>query len=437
MLISIAVDFRNADVATREKYHLTGERVTALYGRPRDALIRELALVSTCNRDELYAWSDAEGDAALERATVELARRWMGTKKDTRGLLQIAKRRVGLDVARHLLRVASGLESQVIGDGQILGQVRASYKYAQASRGLGPVLHRLFETALRTGKRVSAETSLSAGRNSIGAEAAAMALHRFGSLEHTRVVVAGAGKTAERTVRQLHKLGARDIVIVNRTPERAQALAKAVGGRAAPMDALHLELAMADVGVAATGSEVPIIRADALRQTRDNCGTTGYALFLVDLSVPRNIEPACARLSGATLVDLDALHIPIMAAEEMRRSSIPSAGRIAEEELRAFAEWASAAGARAAIRPLHDALVEIARREVAFAAGDDLAARTAERIAAKILARPMAALRSALARGDGVDEVSAALDALFDDGARAGTPVPEPMRRASALGLRE
>jgi len=436
MLISIAVDFRSADVATREKYHLTGDRVSALYARQRDELIRELALVSTCNRDELYAWCDLEGDAALERATQELARRWMGSKKETRGLLQIAKRRVGLDVARHLLRVASGLESQVIGDGQILGQIRSSYKFAHASHAMGPVLHRLFETALRTGKRVSTETSLSAGRNSIGAEAAAMALHRFGSLEHTRVVVAGAGKTAERTVRQLHKLGARDIVIINRTMDRAEVLAKAIGGRAAPMDSLHLELAMADVGVAATGSEVPIIRHDALRQTRENCGTTGYALFLVDLSVPRNIEPTCARLSGVTVVDLDALHIPIMAAEEMRKSAIPSAARLVEEELRSFAEWASAATARQAIRPLHDAIVAIAKREVAFAAGEEAAARTAERIAAKMLARPMVALRSALARGDGLDEFALALDCLFD-GSRPAKRTVEAARRASALGLRE
>ncbi len=436
MLISIAVDFRTADVATREKYHLTGDRAAALYGRPRDELITELALVSTCNRDELYAWCDAEGEAAMERATQELARRWMGTKKDTRGLLAIARRRTGLDVARHLMRVTSGLESQVIGDGQILGQVRQAYKAASAADAVGPVLHRLFETALRTGKRVSTETSLSAGRNSIGAEAAAMALHRFGSLEHARVVVAGAGKTAERTVRQLHKLGARDIVILNRTLERAETLARAVGGRAAPMESLHLELAMADVGIAATGSEVPIIVADQLRTTRENCGTADYALLLVDLSVPRNIDPAVTSLEGVTLVDLDALHIPILAAEEQRRSAIPSAARIVEEETRAFAEWAAEASARQAIKPLHDALVAIAKREVGFAAGEAVAERTAERIVAKMLARPMTALRTALARGEAVDDFATALDSLFVDGPRPAKRLAEPARR-TALGMRE
>jgi glutamyl-tRNA reductase len=435
MLISLAVDFRSADVATREKYHLTADRVHALYGSPRDELIRELALVSTCNRDELYAWCDEEGDAALERATQELARRWMGTRKDVRGLLKIAKRRSGSDVARHLLRVASGLESQVIGDGQILGQVRSAYKFAAASHALGPVLHRLFEVALRTGKRVSAETSLSAGRNSIGAEAAAMALHRFGSLEHTRVVVAGAGKTSERTVRQLHKLGARDIVIVNRSPERAERLAKAVGGRVAPLEALHLELSMADIGMAATGSELPIIRAAELRQTRENCGTTGYALFLVDLSVPRNIEPACATLDGVTLVDLDALHIPIMAAEEMRRESIPAAGRIVEDEVRRFLDWAAASVAREAIEPLREAIIAIARREVAYVAGDSVAEAAARRIAAKMLARPMVALRGALSRGEGLDDFAEALDSLFD-GARPAKRTIENARRAS-VGLRD
>jgi glutamyl-tRNA reductase len=422
MLISIAVDFHSADVATRERFHLSEERLEALYGTPRDEVLRELALISTCNRTELYAWTESEGPEAVEHLAQTLARRWMGSRREAHALLGIARRRTGIDVARHILRVGAGLESQVLGDGQILGQLKTAYRLANGRGTAGPVLHRLIETALRTGKRVATETSLSAGRNSIGAEAAAMVLHRFGSLAHARVVVVGCGKTGERTIRQLKKLGAQDVVLLNRTMSRAVELANAVGGRAAAWDAMHLELAMADAAIVATGAESALVKAEMLRECRENCGTAGYPLLLLDLSVPRNIEPGVRHLDGLTLVDLDLLHTPIVAAEEARRAAVPSANAIVEDELHNFMEWSSAAAARAVIRPLHDALVEVARREVAYAAGDDaVAERTADRIVAKLLARPMAALRNAIQRGETLDDLMLTMDQLFaEHGVRQG-----------------
>ena len=437
MLISIAVDFHSADVATRERFHLTEERLEALYGAPRDEVMREMALISTCNRTELYAWTEGDGPEALEQLTQSLARRWMGSRREAHSLLQIARRRSGIDVARHILRVAAGLESQVLGDGQILGQLKTAYRLANGRGTAGPVLHRLIETALRAGKRVATETSLSAGRNSIGAEAAAMVLHRFGSLAHARVVVVGCGKTGERTIRQLKKLGAQDVVMLNRTMSRAVELANAVGGRAAPWDAMHLELAMADAAIVATGAELPLVKTELLRECRENCGTAGYPLVLLDLSMPRNIESAVRNLEGLTLVDLDQLHTPIVAAEEARRAAVPSASSIVEDELANFMEWSSAAAARAVIRPLHDALVEVARREVAFAAGDDVAERTADRIVAKLLARPMAALRNAIQRGETLDDLMLTMDQLFaEHGVRQGlagrSHTTAPVARESA-----
>jgi glutamyl-tRNA reductase len=136
-----------------------------------------------------------------------------------------------------------------------------------------------------------------------------------------------------------------------------------------------------------------------------------------------------------TLVDLDALHIPIMAAEEMRRESIPAAGRIVEDEVRRFLDWAAASVAREAIEPLREAIIAIARREVAYVAGDSVAEAAARRIAAKMLARPMVALRGALSRGEGLDDFAEALDSLFD-GARPAKRTIENARRAS-VGLRD
>jgi glutamyl-tRNA reductase len=404
MLISIAVDFRRADVATREQFHLSEERLTQLYRTARSEVVTEAALIATCNRTELYAWVESEDINEVDKAIQTLARRWMRTRVNGDQLLRTATRRYGAEAARHVIRVASGLESQVLGDGQILGQLRAAYKRAAHSGATGPLLHRLFETALRAGKRVQTETSLLAGRNSIGAEAASIAHQRFGSLTNARCLVVGCGKTGERTARQLVKLGARDVVLMNRTIGRAEELAAILGGRAAAMDTLHVEAAMADVVIVATASETPIVLSDTLRRTREACGTSAYSLLLMDLSLPRNIDPGVLELPGVALVDLDTLHTPILAAEEQRRNAVPAAERVCNEEVEDFLEWAAARPARDAIRPLADALTEVARREVAFAAGDPaVAERTATRIVAKLLAGPMAALRRAMQRGEPLD----------------------------------
>jgi len=428
MLISIAIDFHHADVATREHFHLSEERLTQLYRTARSEIVTEAALISTCNRTELYAWVDGDDPTLVDRAVRTLARRWMRTRAEGDQLLQAATRRVGIDAARHVVRIAAGLESQVLGDGQILGQLKAAYKRASRGHSAGPVLHRLFETALRAGKRVQTETSLTTGRNSIGAEAAITANQRFGNLENARCLLVGAGKTGARAAKQLHKLGARDLVIVNRTFESAQELAKFVGGRAAPFETRHVEAAMADVVIVATGSEVPVITAEGLARGREACAATGYALLLMDLSLPRNIDPAVAEQPEITLVDLDTLHQPILTAETMRRDAAPLATDICEGEISSFMEWVANMPARDAIKPLRTALEDVARREVAFAAKDaGIAERTASRIVAKLLAGPMAALRRAVQRGEPLDAQAMMLLELFSP---AAAPAPRAVRPA-------
>ena len=426
MLISIAIDFRQADVATREHFHLSEERLTQLYRTARSEIVTEAALIATCNRTELYAWVDSDEPAVVDRAMQTLARRWMRTRAEGDELLRTATRRVGDEAARHVVRIAAGLESQVLGDGQILGQLKAAYKRASRGHAAGPVLHRLFETALRAGKRVQTETSLTAGRNSVGAEAAITASQRFGNLENARCLVIGAGKTGARATKQLHKLGARDLVVVNRTFTAAQELAKFVGGRAAPFETLHVEAAMADVVIVATGSEVPVITAGGLERAREACAAVGYALLLMDLSMPRNIEARVSEQPGITLVDLDTLHQPILSAETMRRDAVPIATAICDEEIASFMDWIANMPARDAIKPLRTALEDVARREVAFAAKDDgVAERAASRIVAKLLAGPMAALRRAVQRGEPLDAQAMMLLEMFSP---STAPAPRSVR---------
>ncbi|MDX2191790.1 MAG: glutamyl-tRNA reductase [Gemmatimonadales bacterium] len=428
MLISLALDHHRADVQTRERFHLTEERVTQLYQAPRDALLPELALVSTCNRIELYGWSKAQEPREVVAALSLMAERWMGDDGRAAELIATATHRAGEEAARHLLRVAAGLESQVLGDAQILGQVRAAYRAADAAGTLGPGLHRLFDTAMHTGKRVSHETALVGGRNSVGAEGAALALQRLGSLRNRRCVVIGCGKTGARAARQLVRLGAVDLVLVNRTAQKSQALAAELWGRAAPFANLHRELANADVAIVATGGDLPSVRAASLRFCREMAGTAARELLLIDLGMPRCVEAECAGLSGVMVADLDRLQPPIAAAEEQRRDAVPQAQRIVEEELAHFMEWVRTAEARAAIRPLHDVLGELCRREVAFAAGDEVAERAAERIVAKLLSRPMIVLRQAAERGEPLEPYTAALQELFQPTGEA----PAPSRPAEA-----
>jgi glutamyl-tRNA reductase len=237
----------------------------------------------------------------------------------------------------------------------------------------------------------------------------------------------GCGKTGERAARQLAKLGARDLVLLNRSPARAERLAHALEGRAAPWATLHMELAMADVAVVATSASAPIVMHGPLMSARVRGATMGVPLLLLDLALPRNVAPALAHAPGVTVVDLDALRPAVDAGERERSAAVPHAERIVDEECAEFSDWMREAAARDAIRPLYAALEAVCRREVAYAmseapaaaarraaAGEgEVAERTARRVAAKLLAQPMAQLRDAAARGERMDDVAAALARLF------------------------
>jgi glutamyl-tRNA reductase len=420
MLICLAVDYRTADVATRERFHVAEQRLGEMYGALLGGGVAELALVSTCNRTELYAWTEHSGQPALDAAVAHLTSVWMPDAAERNALLDTLHVRTGDDVGRHLLRLAAGLESQILGDGQILGQVRSSYRTACEMNTVGPMLHRLFEIGLRTGRRVQSDTSLSSGRNSIGAEAASVALQRFGTLEHARCLIIGCGKTGTRAARQMAKLGAANLVLMNRTIERAQELAESLRGRVADWESLHVEAALADVVIVATGSATHTLHAATFNQARANVGHDTYPVLLLDLAMPRNVDPQTAALSDVTLIDLDSLHQPIVAAEEMRQSAVPAAERIVDHEMRWLRHWLATGAARLAIRSLHDALVDLCRKEVAFVAGDNVADRTAERIVAKLLARPMNVFSDAIARGENVDDLAVHLDQLFASSPRRG-----------------
>jgi len=413
MLISVALDFRHASLEARERFYLSEDGEAALVANSRSARVSEVAVVTTCNRVELYGWciSDEPGD--VDAAMDDLLIQWGGDGERGEELRAMACRRTGDDAALHLMRVASGLESQVLGDAQILGQVRRAYRKAVDTGSVGSALHRLFSATLHTAKRVQTETGLMAGRHSIGTEAAVVAARRHGPLAKRRCVVVGCGKTGERAARHLVRLGAVDLVLINRSPARAEQLAKETWGRAASFDSLHREIARADIAIVATSAETPVVRAGSLQFCREMAGTTRQALVMLDLSVPRNIEPEISSIAGVTLLDLDALHPPLAEVEAQLRAAVPRAEAIVEEELAGFSAWVQAEASREALRPLREALGEVCQRELSHPSNHDDIERAAGRIVAKILARPMIALRAARGRGEPVDALNNALQVLF------------------------
>jgi glutamyl-tRNA reductase len=176
---------------------------------------------------------------------------------------------------------------------------------------------------------------------------------------------------------------------------------------------------------------VPVLTDAPLRLAREACASSGYALLLMDLGVPRNIDPRIQDQTGVTLIDLDTLHQPILDAEEMRRDAVPVASRICEDEISAFMDWLATMPARDAIKPLRDALQGVARREVAFAAGDEqVAERAASRIVAKLLAGPMAALRKAVQRGEPLDAQALMLFEMFAPAVAEPTRAPRGARQS-------
>jgi glutamyl-tRNA reductase len=234
-------------------------------------------------------------------------------------------------VAFHLMRVAAGLESQIEGDAHVLGQMRSAYALASGSGSLGADLHRLFQTALRAGKRVRAETQFGQRAPSVGAAAAL----QLGDVNHRRVIILGAGKTAECAAVELIKAGA-TVTIVNRTGERAAALARRLGVSTGRFEQRNDLIAHASAAIVATGAPDPILRFRDLEAARLRAGRHGAPLWIIDLAMPRNVESSVSGSPGVRLVGLEAVSSGDIGPAPHQRLA---AERIVEEEVRSFMDW--------------------------------------------------------------------------------------------------
>jgi glutamyl-tRNA reductase len=325
--------------------------------------VRETCILSTCNRTELYAAGDQAADLA-EVVTAGLTQLHGLPREDITPYLY---QRHNSEASRHLLQVASGLDSLILGEGQILAQVREAHRRCSEQRSVGAVLGRLFERALHTGKRVRTETRIVQGAASIAAAAVELSRKVFGNLGPHKGLVLGTGKMGMLTARLLVTAGLGELSVMSRTHERSQqASAEFVGQtktRATVMEQLDDELTAADIVVACTGSPTPVITrsrvAGLLRRRRYR------PLFIVDIAVPRDVEGAVNELDNVYLYNVDDLAQVVDQNLAERQAEVDHAGQIVEHELREFTHYLSTLGTVPAIRSLRDYFEYAREREVA------------------------------------------------------------------------
>jgi glutamyl-tRNA reductase len=315
-------------------------------------------VLSTCNRSEIYVASDDP-----ERARQELVD-FLGSyhKLPPQAFAGHVFAHVDEDATRHLFRVAAGLDSLVVGEPQILGQVKDAFQVAATRQCVGPVLTRLFHTSFGVGKRVRSETALGEGAISVGFAAVALARKIFGRLDGRRVLVVGAGEISTLTAQHLRAQGVGEIAITSRTAAHAEALAVDVDGRAIPWSEMRAALATADIVITATGSARPILtRADIETVTARR---RGEQLFIIDIAVPRDVEASVGEMEQVFLYNVDDLQAIVQENLSRRSSEIVHAEAIVSEEVERFAAWRRSRGAVPTVVALRQRFEQIRRAEL-------------------------------------------------------------------------
>ena len=331
-LFCVGISHHTAKVETRERY--AGQR--AEEALRAESGCTEALMLATCNRVEVYG--SAAGPIATEQIARWLAREDAGPIEDASAFYRYE----GEECARHLFRVAAGLDSMVIGETDILGQVKKAYANARESRNVGPILHRLFQRAFRVAKQVRSRTEITRGAVSVGSVAVELAVKIFGDLRDRKVLILGAGETSERTARALSSRGVTDIRVSNRSLERAESLAGLVRGRAVSFHEWTFQCREIDILISSTSAEEPLLTPDILspliRERSDQ------PLFIIDIAVPRDVASEVNEMEGVFLYDIDSLQSIAEQSLMLRRQQIAAGERIIAEHVSDFRAWLGRAG---------------------------------------------------------------------------------------------
>ena len=407
-LIVVGLSHRTAPLAVRERLAFPQtdyeQALAKLCELPN---VGEAVLVSTCNRVEVYALARAgESGLAEVRSFLSAAR---GVDAET--LAKHLYEHAGEGAVQHVFRVASALDSMVIGEPQILGQVKDAYGAAVRAGTAGPMMARFLERAFGVAKRVRSETKIAEGAASVSSVAVDLAQSIFGDLGGRIVLVVGAGKMAGLAAQRLRSAGAAEVLVTNRTFEHAQELAREVDGKARPWEDLDGLLAAADVAITSTGAQQPILtkaRMEPVIKRRKQ-----RPLFLIDIAVPRDIEAQVAKLANVFLYDVDDLERVLAENLKLRAKEAEAAEKIVAHEVRQFAEWLRSQAVVPTIKELRaraEAIV-LAELERTLPALDERSHQKvtamAHAIANKLLHAPLSAMRQD-------DQLANAARKLFD-----------------------
>jgi glutamyl-tRNA reductase len=366
-LLVVGLSHRTAELEVREKLAVPEDEleqvVTGLTALPE---LGEALLVSTCNRVEVFATTSGAGGAGGANAAataIQAVRRFLA---ESRG---VAPERVGPHLydhvgpaaVKHMFRVASSLDSLVVGEPQILGQLKEAAELAARAGCVGPLLGRCLERAFGVAKRVRTETAIARGSASVSSVAVDLAKNIFGELSGKAVLVIGAGKMADLAARKLADEGASSLWVTNRTAARAEALAARVGGEARPFAELETLLGRADIVISSTGAPQPIIRRDLMK--RVNKARKHRSIFLIDIAVPRDVEPTVGKLDGVYLFDVDDLERVVADNLKGRFREAEAGERIVEAEAAQFLAWQRQQGVVPTIKDLRERFGAVARAE--------------------------------------------------------------------------
>ncbi|MBI5069778.1 MAG: glutamyl-tRNA reductase [Deltaproteobacteria bacterium] len=361
-LYLVGLSHKTAPIAVRERFALTGETLkdalTALHRRDG---VDEAMVLSTCNRVEVYA--RAESDGPVRRFFLDI-------EPEAGGHLYA---KLHEDAARHLFRVAASLDSMVVGEQQILGQVKEAYGLASAAETAGSFLSRLCNRAFATAKRVRTETDIGRGATSVSQVAVELVEKIFGDLKGRAIALVGAGKMGALSAKALASLGANRVFVTNRSPERARALAEQVGGSPRPWEELTELLAETDVAIVSTGAPSYVITPELVKKVMKV--RRHRSMCFIDLAVPRNVDPACGEQADVYAYDMDDLDRVVHASKSARAEAALRAEAIVEAELMAFAAEREARAALPVLHALRRQAEAIARAE---------AARTLQRVGGKL-----------------------------------------------------
>ncbi|NNE17710.1 MAG: glutamyl-tRNA reductase [Myxococcales bacterium] len=400
--VVVGLSHRTAPVEVRERLAVAPDRLEQeLREFAKSGRFDEALLISTCNRVELYATS-VDPITAGHNAREAFAGRLSQPVGD-----QVLYQERGVDVIRHVFRVASSLDSLVVGEPQILGQVKEAFDAAKGAGTVGTLLGRCFTQAFATAKRVRHETGIAEGTVSVSSIACELAKKIFGNLEGRQTLLLGAGEMGESAARSLRQTGTQ-LHVVNRSDERAQRLAELCGGRAVPYERLSVELADADVVVASTASEKFILTPELMKavvRTRRH-----RPLFIIDIAVPRDVDPRVGNMDNVFVYDVDDLQ---QVAEEnlsVRAKEAARAEQIVEEEVESFLSWRRALELAPTIVALRQQFGQIAAEELERtlprlegASSSDRAVLEAmgRSLVNKLLHQPMTELKAGAGEPDG------------------------------------